>query len=61
MATKLGAYRDTARVVLEPWLVELALQRLGTGELDLQQQKAVWKGTRTPWKVKWPDWWAYQG
>ena len=29
MARKLDRYRDTARMVLEPWIVEAALARLG--------------------------------
>jgi len=29
MAKKLDPYRETARMVLEPWLVEAALARLG--------------------------------
>lgn len=61
MARKLDAYRDTARVLLEVWLVELALQRLGDRHLSTGEQKAVWRGTRTPWKVNWPEWWSYRG
>jgi hypothetical protein len=61
MAVKLDAYRDTARVVLEPWLVELALSRLGSRQLDRESQEAVWRGTRTPWKVVWPKWWTFWG
>lgn len=60
MAKKLDARRPTARVVVEPWLVEMALERLGR-ELHLNEQKVVWKATRTPWKVKWPTWWSYAG
>lgn len=59
-AVVLDPYRETARLVLEPWLVEAALDRLGH-ELSIADQKAVWKSTRTPWKVKWPDWWTYRG
>jgi len=61
MATKLDAYRETARVVLEPWLVEVALSRLGQRRLSLSEQQAVWRGTRTPWKVEWPEWWEFRG
>ena len=31
MARKLDRYRETARMVLEPWIVEVALARLGIG------------------------------
>lgn len=59
-AVVLDPYRETARLVLEPWLVEAALARLER-ELNIAEQHIVWKSTRTPWKVKWPLWWTYQG
>lgn len=34
MATKLDPYRPTARMALEPWLVEKALERLGDRRLS---------------------------
>jgi hypothetical protein len=46
IGTKLDRYRETARMVLEPWIVAL------------QQQEVVLKATRTPIKVRWPDWWV---
>jgi len=58
MAAKLDRYRDTAKMALEPWLVELALARLGDRRLSHEEQEVVWRATRTPWKVKWPDWWG---
>ena len=57
MATKLDRYRSTARVVLEPWLVVEALDRLGDRRLSREEQAKVVKATRTPKKVQWPDWW----
>lgn len=59
-ALLLDPYRETARLALEPWLVEAALARLDR-ELSLTEQRVVWKATRTPWKVRWPDWWRYNG
>ena len=58
VARKLDRFRDTARVLLEPWLVEAAIARLGARRLTPEQQRAVVKATRTPHKVKWPDWWS---
>ncbi len=58
MARKLDPYRETARMALEPWLVEAALARLGEKRLSIEQQQVVVKATRTPRKVKWPDWWV---
>ena len=57
MAKKLDRYRDTAKMMLEPWLVEMALARLGDRRLTIEQQKEVVRATRTPWKVRWPEWW----
>ena len=57
MAVKHDAYRPTARMALEPWLVEQALERLGDRRLSREVQETVVKATRTPGKVKWPEWW----
>jgi hypothetical protein len=58
MARKLDRYRPTARMALEPWLVEAALARLGGRRLTRDQQRTVLRATRTPRKVKWPEWWT---
>ena len=60
MAAKLDAYRPTARMALEPWIVEAALARLGERRLNLDEQRTVVSATRTPRKVTWPDWWEAQ-
>ena len=57
MATKLDRYRETARMALEPWLVEEALARLGDRRLSRDEQAKVVRVVRTPSKVRWPDWW----
>ena len=57
MASKLDRYRSSARMVLEPWLVELALSRLGEGSLSVEEQAKIVPVVRTPNKVQWPDWW----
>lgn len=57
MATKLDPYRSTARIALEPWLVEMALERLGSRRLSREEQAKVVAATRTPKKVQWPEWW----
>ncbi len=57
MAKKLDPYRETARIALEPWLVEAALARL-KGTLDPAEQRIIVKATRTPHKVRWPEWWS---
>jgi hypothetical protein len=56
MARKLDPYRETARMALEPWLVEAALARLDR-RLSPVDQRTIVKATRTPNKVNWPDWW----
>jgi Family of unknown function (DUF5681) len=57
MAKKLDPYSKTARMVLEPWLVEAALARLGR-PLSPAEQRTIVDATRTPHKVKWPEWWS---
>jgi Family of unknown function (DUF5681) len=57
MAKKLDPYRETARIALEPWLVEAALARLPQ-TLSPAEQRIVVKATRTPRKVRWPEWWS---
>jgi hypothetical protein len=57
MAKKLDRYRKTARIVLEPWLVEAALARLRQ-PLSPADQRIVVEATRTPHKVRWPEWWS---
>jgi hypothetical protein len=57
MAKKLDPYRETARMALEPWLVEAALVRLN-GTLNPAEQQIIVKATRTPHKVRWPEWWS---
>jgi hypothetical protein len=57
MAKKLDSYRETARMVLEPWLIEAALARLDR-TLSLAEQRTIVDATRTPHKVKWPEWWS---
>ena len=57
MARKLDRNRNTDRMALEPWIVEMALDRLGSRRLTLLEQQQVLRTTRTPKKVRWPDWW----
>jgi hypothetical protein len=57
MAKKLDPCRETARMALEPWLVEAALARLDQ-VLSPAEQRTIVKATRTPHKVKWPKWWS---
>jgi hypothetical protein len=57
MAKKLDPLRKTARWALEPWLVEAALARLPQ-PLSPDEQRVVLKATRTPQKVRWPQWWS---
>ena len=57
MAKKLDASRPSVRLALEPWIVEAALARLSDRHLSVAQQKVIFGATRTPHKVKWPDWW----
>ena len=57
MAKKLDPCRETARMALEPWIVEAALARLDK-VLSAAEQRTIVKATRSPHKVKWPKWWS---
>jgi hypothetical protein len=57
MAKKLDPYRETARMAIEPWLVEAALVRLDS-KLSPAEQRTIVNATRTPRKVRWPEWWS---
>ena len=57
MAKKLDPFRETARIALEPWLVEAALARLDR-TLSPAEQRTIINATRTPHKVRWPEWWS---
>jgi Family of unknown function (DUF5681) len=59
MAKKLNPYSETARIALEPWLVEAALARLRR-RLSPADQRTIVNATRTPRKVRWPKWWSEQ-
>ena len=50
-----------ARWEINPWAVEAALKRLGSRTLTHAEQREVWRNTRMPHKVKWPDWWTERG
>lgn len=60
MARKLDPYRPSAKLKIEPWLVQTALDRLGDRRLTVNEQLDVYGSTRTPWKVRWPEWWVVQ-
>lgn len=57
MARKLDRHRDTARIALEPWIIEAALARLGDRRLTIEEQETVVRATRTLGKVRWPGRW----
>jgi hypothetical protein len=57
MAVKLYPFQPHAQIKLEPWLVQRALDRLGDRRLSTMERATVVAATRTPGKVRWPDWW----
>ena len=56
-----AASKEKARLKLKPWIVEQALARMAPGALDIEEQRTVVAATRTPSKVRWPDWWKVHG
>ena len=54
---KFDRFRETAYFRLEPFAVQDALNRFGYKRLTAEEQRVVLDATRTPHKVRWPDWW----
>jgi hypothetical protein len=52
-----AASKEKVRFLLKPWIVEAALARLGGSRLSVEEQRIVLESTRTPEKVRWPEWW----
>ncbi len=50
-----------ARWKINPWIVEAALARHGDRRLTTEEQGEVYRATRLPGKVHWPDWWTVKG
>lgn len=50
--------KKRVRWELQPWIVEAALARLAPRQLSEDEQREVCAATRTPHKVKWPEWWV---
>ena len=53
--------KERVRWELQPWIVQAALDRLGGRVLTKEEQREVWRVTRTPAKVNWPAWWTERG
>ena len=49
--------RKSARVLLDNWVIEDGLARLGDRRLTPVQQREVLAATRFPKKMDWPSWW----
>ena len=52
-------FRDCCRMLLNPWLIETSLARLGERRLSVPEQTEVFLAARTPAKIRWPDWWQW--
>lgn len=55
---KYPADKKRVRWTLNPWIVEAGLSRLGDRRLSEEEQREVWSNTRSPHKVRWPEWWT---
>jgi len=49
---------EHCRLMLKPWIVEMALARMAPNTLSVDEQHIVFASTRTPRKVRWPGWWV---
>lgn len=60
MAVRLNQHSEqNVRLMLKPWIVEAAVQRMRPGQLSPDEQRIVIASTRSPEKVRWPDWWLH--
>ena len=50
--------KTRVRLMLEPWIVEEALQRLGSRKLTAEEQRTVLASTHHRDRVRWPEWWT---
>lgn len=61
MAHKLNRYSEEATYQLNRWIVEAALSGFGSRQLSIEEQRIVLDATRSPDKVRWPNWWSVFG
>lgn len=55
--TKVYRKQKSARVLLENWVIEEGLARLGERRLGRDEQMQVLAATRFPKRMNWPEWW----
>lgn len=60
-AMGLASRRARKNLLLEPALVEAALERLADHRLTPDEQIVVLRLVGSPSKVNWPDWWEKRG
>ena len=53
----LWPYSNNPRVVLEPFIVQQAIDQMERNQLTLEEQKKVMETTRSAWSLRFPDWW----
>ena len=59
MAVRLNQHsKENVRLLLKPWIVEAAVNRMTPGQLSVDEQRTVVASTRMPEKVQWPEWWG---
>ena len=51
-------FRTSIRFLIEPWIVQKALARLGDKQLTEAYQTEISAHVGSPNKVLWPDWWT---
>ena len=53
----LYANKSTARMLLEPWIIEMGFANLGERRLSIKEQRIVLACARHPRRTFWPEWW----
>ena len=47
-----------ARIKLDTWIVQMALDRMDDRQLSLDEQREVLRSTRSAWRLDLPAWWS---
>lgn len=53
--------KEKVHWLLQPWIVQAALNRMGNRQLTRDEQREVWNATKAPDKINWPEWWTERG
>jgi hypothetical protein len=61
IAETVDRFKDTMKLMLDPWIVETALILMQDRQLTEDEQRVVYEATMAPDSVSWPWWWKFKG